>query len=73
MRKVIVFILIVILIFLLVVAYFSGLLNIFSSALPGQPCGGSTLNAKKCISGYTCKFSFSNCDGCGGICVWDKK
>lgn len=41
-------------------------------ALPGKTCGGSKPDAKKCISGYICKFPFPECDGCEGICVSDK-
>jgi hypothetical protein len=66
------FAIVLVLVILFALVYFSGLLS-FSKALPFQQCGGSTLKAKECISGFTCKYSSNPCDGCGGVCVFDLK
>ena len=52
--------------------YFSGILSL-SKALPYQQCGGSTLEAKACISGFSCKYPENPCIGCGGVCVLNLK
>jgi hypothetical protein len=72
MPKAIVVFFIVILFIFLAIIYYSGL-SPFKRALPWQSCGGSTSAAKECISGFTCTYSYPECDGCGGVCVPNKK
>lgn len=66
-RKVLI---ILICIALLLVLYFFGIIS-FSKALPFQTCGGSTLDAKECTSGFSCERPGAEkwCIGCGGVCV----
>ena len=69
MKKVFFLLLIIVFCAFLMFVYNQGLLSPFKFALPWQSCGGSTLKAKKCVTGFKCKISSPGCDGCGGICV----